>query len=92
MASPGVSAASGPIEPIEYPARHQALIPAPHTDPDRDKSWMDDGFKTSPDGGPQSIFCNRTLDMSSMEAIGFDMVRRGMHDCNDNFLEETNYE
>jgi hypothetical protein len=72
---PMTSGVSVPYEPIEYPARHQALIPPPTSDVDCDKSWMDNGFQTSPDGGPRSIFCNRTLDMSSMEAIGFDMVR-----------------
>lgn len=71
--------AAQPQEPIEYPERHQALIPAPQFDAGADKSWADEGFQRSATGEPaqasRRIFCNRTLDVSAMQAIGFDMVR-----------------
>jgi hypothetical protein len=41
---------------------------------------MNEGVQESSQAQPvlhyRRIFCNRTLDLASMEAIGFDMVRR----------------
>lgn len=59
---------------VEYPAEHQAIIPPPTSvAPLGVSGWMDG----SASGGPtreRAIFCNRTINMSQMEAIGFDMV------------------
>lgn len=61
--------------PVDYPAQHQAIIPAPEANSVDVVSWLD-GQASGASGQEhrRMIFCNRTLDMSSMEAIGFDMV------------------
>lgn len=59
----------------EYPADHQAIIPPPTpVDASRVSGWID-GDNTDSPSRERQIFCNRTIDMGQMEAIGFDMVR-----------------
>ena len=60
---------------VDYPAHHQAIIPPP-TSPNASgvSGWMD-GTAAGDVARERNIFCNRTIDMGQMEAIGFDMVR-----------------
>lgn len=65
--------------PVHYPEHHQAIIPPPELNGTDVTSWLDG--QTAAASGQEhrrTIFCNRTLDMSSMEAIGFDMVRNSI--------------
>ena len=69
------SSARCPPQPVVYPAQHQALIPAPPLH--AATGWMDDENASGDEAQPLEhchIFCNRTLDLASMDAIGFDMV------------------
>ena len=63
---------------VHYPAAHQALIPAPElhlaaggeaANAERSAEMQEQDYSV------RRIFCNRTLDLGQMEAIGFDMVR-----------------
>lgn len=61
---------------VNYPDEHQALIPPPG-DRETVKSWMDADTrndKLGPVPDERRVYCNRTMDLSKIEAVGFDMV------------------
>lgn len=61
---------------ISYPDEHQALIPPPGAR-EEVKPWIH-GETLSERLGPvpddRRVYCNRTMDLSKIEAVGFDMV------------------
>ena len=60
---------------VNYTNDHQAMIPPPPSV--CYVNWADGMPATDRESPsqPHSIFCNRTLDLSSVTTIGFDMVR-----------------
>lgn len=63
---------------VQYPPAHQAIIPPPAAHSVNgwpEEGWRSDGVRDQPAMALRRIFCNRTLDLGGMQAIGFDMVR-----------------
>lgn len=62
---------------ISYPDEHQALIPPPG-DRTEVRRWMHGESMSEKLTGPvpddRRVYCNRTIDLSKVEAVGFDMV------------------
>ena len=69
---------------VHYPAAHQALIPAPelHLAAGGEAAIAERSAEMQEqDYSVRRIFCNRTLDLGQMEAVGFDMVRDTFARC-----------
>jgi hypothetical protein len=61
---------------VGYPSEHQALIPPPAAGNGHEvKTWMDQHTTNTSLPEDRRIYCNRTIDLGKIEAIGFDMVR-----------------